>query len=425
MPAGERLARRAPGQARQPGGSRGRVAGLLDVVAGRRRCAARRRARRRGRRRSRAPSRTRRAAAPRRCGANPPTQQRGAGLRRAEHEHVAGVRVGRARLVVQVVAVVPDRDQAEVGDRGVGGGAGADDRAHRARAAPRASAGSARPGRGRRTARRGVRAEARGQRRRRAGPGRGRPGRPRSRPARPPVRPARPRPAGPASPRPAAPTRPRAPPGRADDAAGTPGRRGSARSRAAIGRAAAAAPAATSAASAARVPGRDAEAHDVDEVAGPPVGDRPEQRRRLGCQHRLGADRALDDRPACRRARCSAAPLEDVGVDQPAGEPHPHPRARPTTCVVQRRPAPGSRTAGRGAAAARRPSAGRPDRQRRGSRTFGSRVHAYQSRSDRFRTHDQQARPRIGRAGLLINGGSGTNRGRAWRAARRGRCAPR
>ena len=37
-------------------------------------------------------------------------------------QHLAGVRVGRSRLGVEVVAVVPDDDQAEVVDRGEGGG---------------------------------------------------------------------------------------------------------------------------------------------------------------------------------------------------------------------------------------------------------------------------------------------------------------
>ena len=52
------------------------------------------------------------------------------GERGAQHQDVAGVRVGRSRLGVQVVAVVPDREQAEVGDRGERGGPSADDRAH-------------------------------------------------------------------------------------------------------------------------------------------------------------------------------------------------------------------------------------------------------------------------------------------------------
>ena len=55
-------------------------------------------------------------------------QQRRATERRAQDEHVARVRIGGPRLGVQVVAVVPDREQADVGDRGERRGPGADDR---------------------------------------------------------------------------------------------------------------------------------------------------------------------------------------------------------------------------------------------------------------------------------------------------------
>jgi hypothetical protein len=41
-------------------------------------------------------------------------EHRGAGEVRAQREHLAHVRVGRARLGVQVVAVVPDDDQPQV-----------------------------------------------------------------------------------------------------------------------------------------------------------------------------------------------------------------------------------------------------------------------------------------------------------------------
>ena len=55
----------------------------------------------------------------------------GAGLLGAHEQDLAGVGVRRPRLVVQVVAVVPDRDQAEVVHRCERGGPGADDDAHR------------------------------------------------------------------------------------------------------------------------------------------------------------------------------------------------------------------------------------------------------------------------------------------------------
>ena len=48
----------------------------------------------------------------------------------AQEQHLAGVGVRRPRLVEEVVAVVPDRHQAEVVHRREGGGAGADDHAH-------------------------------------------------------------------------------------------------------------------------------------------------------------------------------------------------------------------------------------------------------------------------------------------------------
>ena len=53
-------------------------------------------------------------------------QRGGAGLLGAHPEHVAGVRVRSARLVVQVVAVVPADDEAEVGDGRERRGPGAD-----------------------------------------------------------------------------------------------------------------------------------------------------------------------------------------------------------------------------------------------------------------------------------------------------------
>ncbi len=49
----------------------------------------------------------------------PPMSSGRPGQRRAEHQDVAGVRVRRPRLGVQVVAVVPDGEQPRVGDRRV------------------------------------------------------------------------------------------------------------------------------------------------------------------------------------------------------------------------------------------------------------------------------------------------------------------
>ena len=48
----------------------------------------------------------------------------------AGEQDVTHVDVGRARLEVEVVAVVPPRHETEVTDRGVGGGAGPDDHLH-------------------------------------------------------------------------------------------------------------------------------------------------------------------------------------------------------------------------------------------------------------------------------------------------------
>ena len=58
----------------------------------------------------------------------PPTSSAGAAPRcGAQRQHLAGVRVGRVPLGVQVVAVVPDHGQPEVAHRREHGGAGADD----------------------------------------------------------------------------------------------------------------------------------------------------------------------------------------------------------------------------------------------------------------------------------------------------------
>ena len=54
-------------------------------------------------------------------------QRRGALALRAQEQDLSGVGVGRTRLGVQIVAVVPDHHQAEVVDRREGGSPGADD----------------------------------------------------------------------------------------------------------------------------------------------------------------------------------------------------------------------------------------------------------------------------------------------------------
>ena len=115
----------------------------------------------------------------------------------ADQQRLAGVGVGRARLGVQVVAVVPDRDQPEVAHRGERGGSGADHdpagaardgeevavaagRTGSARSARRADRGraprSGRRPRGRRPWRRARRAGRRGRTRRTSPPRRGRAG---------------------------------------------------------------------------------------------------------------------------------------------------------------------------------------------------------------------------------------------------------
>ena len=67
-----------------------------------------------------------------------------------------------------------------------------------------------------------------------------------------------------------------------------------------------------------------AEAHDVDEAAGPPVGDRAKQGGGLRRQHWFGADRAFDVGEGAD-VFGGRATFEHVRVDEPAGESHPHP----------------------------------------------------------------------------------------------------
>ena len=72
---------------------------------------------------------------------------RAAGLLGAHEQNLAGMGVRRARLVVQVVTVVPDRHQSEVLHRREHGGAGADHDAHRPAADRQKRAVALRPGR--------------------------------------------------------------------------------------------------------------------------------------------------------------------------------------------------------------------------------------------------------------------------------------
>ena len=131
---------------RQPGGARGRVA-LLRVAAVLERDDARRAG---PHHRTRRHQIVRPAAAHQRLrlgGARVAAdQRRAAQLVRAQHRHLAGVRVRRARLGQRVVAVVPHHHQTEIGDGREHRAAGADDQPCVARAAPTASGGSAAAG---------------------------------------------------------------------------------------------------------------------------------------------------------------------------------------------------------------------------------------------------------------------------------------
>ena len=79
--------------------------------------------------------------------ANPPTSAAAAGQLGPGEQHLAGVRVRRPRLGVQVVAVVPDHHQPEVGDRREHRRPGADHHRHLAAAGGEERAGTARPAR--------------------------------------------------------------------------------------------------------------------------------------------------------------------------------------------------------------------------------------------------------------------------------------
>ena len=340
-PAGQRVPGGPPGQAGQPGGRRGRIPVPVGVVAGRRDLRGSRADHVPvGRQRVR-PSASPPAAAPRCCATVASTSAPAAGQLGPHQQHLQGVRVRRPRLGVQVVAVVPDRDQPERRPSGRTRPPGC-----RARPAPR-----------RRLARRNRRYRSAGPSAagsatcrpvpsaspppRRAGPGRGRRARPRprrdhcGRSRRPP------RPAGPASPRPAARSRtargdpPVGAARRADPA--RPGTRPS------------------------RVPARWPRPPQWTRRSGP---TRRRGRIRLAGRTRSGRGgagrRAAARRPGCpayrsatarassatsgrstgsgettfsRYARLpawaeSSAALEQEAVDQPAGEPHPDPAAR-------------------------------------------------------------------------------------------------
>ena len=121
---------RLPGQAGQPGGRRPRVPGELRVVAGRQHL--------RGTRPHRLPGGhdlPRPAGLDQQLGLSragvPADQYGGSAEPRPGQQHVAGVRVRRARLGVQVVPVVPDGDQSEPVDRGEHGRPGPDHHRHR------------------------------------------------------------------------------------------------------------------------------------------------------------------------------------------------------------------------------------------------------------------------------------------------------
>ena len=107
-----------PGQARQPRGDRRRVPLPVGVVAGRAPPPAPAAVRSPAERRSPAPIRSRAAAEPPRCGRRRPTRAPAPGELGPGEQHLQRVRIGRAWLGVQVVAVVPDRDEAEVARRG-------------------------------------------------------------------------------------------------------------------------------------------------------------------------------------------------------------------------------------------------------------------------------------------------------------------
>ena len=319
------------------------------------------------------PAGRRPAARPRRCGRSrrpAPRRPRGG----ARQQHLAGMGVRRARLGVQVVAVVPDRDQPEVVDRGERRGAGAD---HDPPGAP---------GHGEELAVAARRPRAGGQHdvvpcaraprsaRRRPGPRRGG----RARTARCPARPRGsrppPGPAAAASPPPAAPTRRPAASRRRPGGPGTPRPPGSGRH----------ASAAASGSASGRLLGRGRPASRSSRAA----EVRRAGARRRGCRRTARASRPASSATPGRstgsalttRRSGVSVPVwsvcggarDDVAVEVLAGEPHLDPGAghrgrRPS------RPAPRSRTAGRGGPAGCRRAPGRPGRARRAAPSSGHR----------------------------------------------------
>ncbi len=149
-----RGARRAPRLGSRAARARGSRSSSRSVAAG---DADRGRARRstsRGARRARGPSRCGARYSASTLRAKPPTSAAAPSALGAQQQHLAGVGVRRPRLGVQVVAVVPDRDQPEVVHRRERAPRGCRPRSG---TAPRRTArkrGSARPGRRRRSARR-------------------------------------------------------------------------------------------------------------------------------------------------------------------------------------------------------------------------------------------------------------------------------
>ena len=143
--------------------------------------------------------------------AKPPISAAQSRLVRPQRQHFPGMRVGRTRLGMQVIALVPEHDETEVRHRGEHRRARPGDDGNVRREPPPASAGSARPGPGWRTARRAGRPEFGSRGRRRPAGDRVRPARLRARPGRTAATAVdRAGDLGAASPRPAAQTRPRA-----------------------------------------------------------------------------------------------------------------------------------------------------------------------------------------------------------------------
>ena len=298
--------------------------------------------------------------------AKPPSSGGGALALGAEQQGLAGVRVRRPRLGVEVVAVVPDHDQAQVVHRRERGRAGADhhparaprDRQEVAVAAGRAGLGGQRDvvalpqhrrqragRRGRRPWRRARTAARRGPSRRTSPRRRGRAAAASRRRVASPRRPAgtrRPRGGG-GTPRPAGGrTRPRPPPGRRTAAGTRPGPARRARwRRAAAARPGAARRCGCRRSGSARSPARAA-------TAGLSTGSA------------LTTRRSGASRPAWSDSRAAG---QQVAADLLAGEAHLDPGAR----ARRRRPSPrarGSRRCGRGGPAARRRAPARPGRPR-------------------------------------------------------------